>query len=159
MISERSCRLVAWAGPRRSRFLQQPLPFRPGRGPERSAHARLETGAAGAYAAGGNGGGERPGVRGSVGGLWVPAGPFIERADGTAQRESFRRYFSLTVEPLAGLLAAELSAKLEADISLGFSARFAADLAGRARAVQSMVKAAMDLAKAASLAGLMEVEN
>ena len=82
---------------------------------------------------------------------------FID-ADGTAQRESMRRYFSLTVEPLAGLLSAELSVKLEADISLGFSGRFAADLSGRARAFQSMINGGLDVAKAAGLAGLMEVE-
>ena len=57
------------------------------------------------------------------------------------------------------MLAAELSAKLEAEIKLGFSGRFAADLAGRARAFQSMVGAGMDRAKAAGLVGLMEVEN
>ena len=57
------------------------------------------------------------------------------------------------------MLAAELSAKLEADICLGFSGRFAADLAGRTRAFQSMVGAGMDLATAAGLAGLMEVEG
>ena len=84
----------------------------------------------------------------------VPPGLFLE-VDGTAQRKSYRRFFSLTVEPLAGLLAGELSAKLEAEISLGFSGRFAADLAGRARAFQSMVGSGMDLAKAAGLAGLM----
>ena len=83
-----------------------------------------------------------------------PPGLFLD-ADGTAQRESYRRFFSLTVEPQAGLLAA----KLEAEISLGFSGRFAADLAGRVRAFQSMVGAGMDLAKAAGLAGLMEVEQ
>ncbi len=76
--------------------------------------------------------------------------------DGTAQRESLRRYFSITVEPLAGLLATELSAKLEADIGLSFKGRFAADLTGRARAFQSMVKAGMATDRAAALAGLME---
>ena len=88
----------------------------------------------------------------------VPPGLFLD-ADGTSQREGLRRYFSLTVEPLAGLLAAELSAKLETEIGLGFSGRFAADLSGRARAFQSMVGAGMDLAKAAGRAGLMEVES
>ena len=87
----------------------------------------------------------------------MPPALFID-ADGTAQRESMRRYFSLTVEPLAGLLSAELSVKLEVDISLGFSGRFAADLSGRARAFQSMINGGLDVAKAAGLAGLMEVE-
>ena len=59
-----------------------------------------------------------------------PPGPFSE-VDVTAQRESYRRFISLTVEPLAG----------------------------RARAFQSIVGAGMDLAKAAGLAGLMEIEN
>ena len=84
-----------------------------------------------------------------------PPGLFID-ADGTAQRESMRRFFSLTVEPLAGLLSSELSGKLEADISLGFSGRFAADLSGRARAFSSMVKSGMATDRAAALAGLME---
>lgn len=87
-----------------------------------------------------------------------PPGLFVERADGTAQRESYRRFFSLTVEPLAVLLAGELSAKLEADISLKFAGRYAADLAGRARAFQSMVKAGMETDRAAALAGLMGVD-
>ena len=85
----------------------------------------------------------------------VPPGLFID-ADGAAQRESYRHFFSLTVEPLAGLLAAELAVKLEEPIKLSFQGRFAADLSGRARAFQSMVKAGMDPSKAAGLAGLME---
>ncbi len=87
----------------------------------------------------------------------VPPGLFID-ADGTAQRESYRRFFSLTVEPLAAKLEAELAAKLEAEIKMGFSGRFAADLAGRARAFQSMVGAGMEPGKAAGLAGLMAME-
>ena len=84
----------------------------------------------------------------------VPPGLFVD-ADGTAQRESYRRFFSLTVEPLAGLLAVELEAK----IGLTFQGRFAADLSGRARAFQSMVGAGMDPAKAAALSGLMDIEG
>lgn len=79
--------------------------------------------------------------------------------DGTAQWESYRRFFSLTVEPLAVQLAAELSIKLETQISLGLSGRFTPDLAGRAKAFQSKVNWGMNLAKAAGLAGLMEVED
>ena len=90
--------------------------------------------------------------------LGVPIALF-SASDGTAQRESYRRFYSSTVEPLAGCLARELTDKLETDIKLGFSGRFAADLAGRARAFQSMVGAGMDPSKAAGLAGLMSPEG
>ena len=85
--------------------------------------------------------------------------PMFSAGDASGQRESYRRYFSLTVEPLSILLAAELSLKLETPISLSFSGRFSGDLAGRARAFQSMVGAGMELAKAAGLAGLMVAED
>ena len=42
-----------------------------------------------------------------------------------------------------------------ADIALDWDELRASDIAGRARAFQSMVGAGMDLAKAAGLAGLM----
>ena len=86
----------------------------------------------------------------------VPPSLFSLRGDGTAQRESFRRLLHSTIQPLARILAAELSEKLEAPIGLNFDALFAADLSGRARAFQSMVGAGMDVAKAAGLAGLMD---
>ena len=89
----------------------------------------------------------------------VPPSLFSVRGDGTAQRESFRRLLHSTIQPLARILAAELSEKLEADIALNFDSLFAADLSGRARAFQSMVGGGMDVAKAAGLAGLMEAEG
>ena len=76
--------------------------------------------------------------------------------DGTGQRESYRRWLHGTVAPLGRLVSLELSVKLEADVTLNFDALFAADLAGRARAFQSMVGGGMDVAKAAALAGLMD---
>ena len=78
--------------------------------------------------------------------------------EGTAQRESFRRMLHSTIQPLGRLVSGELSAKLDAEISLSFDTLFAADLSGRARAFQSMVKGGMDVHKAAALAGLMEAE-
>ena len=79
--------------------------------------------------------------------------------EGTAQRgESFRRMLHSTIQPLGRLVSGELSEKLDAEISLSFDTLFAADLSGRARAFQSMVKGGMDVAKAAALAGLMEAE-
>ena len=88
----------------------------------------------------------------------VPPGMFAHVGD-SGQREAYRRFVTLTIEPLGKQLAQELSAKLETKIGLDFSGLYAHDLAGRARAFQSMVGAGMDPAKAAGLAGLMEVEN
>ena len=66
---------------------------------------------------------------------------------------------SLTIMPLAKIVSEELTDKFESPISLSFDALFAADLAGRARAFQSLVGGGMDVAKAASLAGLMQAED
>ena len=85
----------------------------------------------------------------------VPPQLVEPEGDGTAAREAYRRFLHATVAPLGRLVEQELSAKLESDIRLNFDTLFAADLAGRARAFQSMVGAGMDAAKAAGLAGLM----
>ena len=82
----------------------------------------------------------------------------FDDSDGTSKREALRQFFLGTVRPLARLLAAELTAKLEADFRLSFDL-YNVDLAGRAQSFQKMVAGGMDLAKAAGLAGLMEVEN
>ncbi len=84
-----------------------------------------------------------------------PAALFAESGDGTARREAFRQFLHATLQPLGDLIARELSEKLEAPIALNLDRLFAADLAGRARAFQSMVGAGMDPGKAAGLAGLM----
>ena len=78
-------------------------------------------------------------------------------ADGSGQRESWRRFLHGTVAPVAEIAAVELRAKLEVpDLALGFDGLFASDLMGRARAFQSMVKAGLETDRAAALAGLME---
>ena len=93
-----------------------------------------------------------------LGACGVPVSLFV--ADNSqGQREAFRRYLHSTVQPLASLVAAELSAKMDADVSLGFDRLFAADLSGRARAFQSLVGGGMDPGKAAGLAGLMESDG
>ena len=88
-----------------------------------------------------------------------PAVLFAESGDGTARREAFRQFMHATLEPVARLIALELTTKLEAPIRINLDRLFAADLAGRARAFQSMVGAGMDPAKAAALAGLMESDG
>ena len=88
----------------------------------------------------------------------VPPALF-ERGDGTAKRESFRQFLHATLQPLGDLIALELSTKLGRDVSINLDRLFAADLAGRARAFQSLVGGGMDPGKAAGLAGLMEVDE
>ena len=83
----------------------------------------------------------------------------VGESEGTGQREGFRRLMHATITPLARIVAEELSAKFETDIGLSFDGLFAADLAGRARAFQSLVNGGMDVAKAAALAGLMQAED
>ena len=80
-------------------------------------------------------------------------------AEGTGQREGFRRLLHSTIGPMARIVESELSTKFEADIRLGFDSLFAADLSGRARAFQSLVNAGMATDKAAALAGLLQVDD
>ena len=88
----------------------------------------------------------------------VPPSLFLSSADGTAQRESFRRFLHTTLQPLTRVVEAELSEKLDGDVTLNLDSLFASDLAGRARAFTSLVTGGMEVGKAASLAGLMEAE-
>ena len=88
----------------------------------------------------------------------IPPSLFYKQADGTGQREAFRRLLHSTVAPLARIVERELSDKLGGSVKLGFDSLFAADLSGRARAFQSLVGGGMEVTKAAALAGLMEGE-
>ena len=84
----------------------------------------------------------------------VPAALFTD-ADGTSQRESWRRW---AMGPLAGLAATvEAEAGREAGSTRAprLLRTVAHDLAGRASSFKAMVTAGMDVAKAAGLAGLM----
>ena len=84
----------------------------------------------------------------------------IRRSDGTAQRESYRRFLHGTLAPMGRIVAQELRAKLEVpELALGFNRLFASDLTGRARAFQSLVKAGMEIERSASLAGLLLEEE
>ena len=77
-------------------------------------------------------------------------------ADGTSQRESWRRFVMGSVEPVAGMVAEELGRKLDVPgLRLTFESLWAHDLAGRAASFKAMVTAGMDVTQAATLAGLM----
>ena len=83
--------------------------------------------------------------------------PSLFSADGeSGQREAFRRALVSTIAPIGKLVEQELRVKLEVpDLTLSWAELRASDLAGRARAFQSMVGGGMDVAKAAQLAGLL----
>ena len=79
----------------------------------------------------------------------------VTDADGTSQREAWRRFVMGSVEPLLAILAVEAEAKLEIRVGFDLSKLWAHDLAGRASSFKAMVTAGMDVAKAAALTGLM----
>lgn len=62
-----------------------------------------------------------------------------ERADATGLREGLRQFFHTTLQPVARIVAAELSRVLEADVSLDLSGLAASDVQGRARAFRALI--------------------
>ena len=80
----------------------------------------------------------------------------VTDADGTAQREAFRRFLTTSLEPLGELVAAEIGAKLETPgLRLRFESTYAHDLAGRAAAFAKLVGGGMALAEAVAVSGLV----
>ena len=79
----------------------------------------------------------------------------VSKGEGTASREGWRRFLHGSVDPVARLVAQELSAKLETAVSLDLSSLHASDVQGRARAFSSLVSAGMPIAEAASVTGLL----
>ena len=82
----------------------------------------------------------------------------FDTADGSSKRESYRQALHSTVAPLGKLVQAELSRKLEADITITWAELRAADIAGRARAFQSLVGAGLSLDAAAAASGILTPE-
>ena len=78
----------------------------------------------------------------------------VTDADGTSQREAYRRWYATSVTALGDLVAAELSAKLETEIRFDFSHLYATDLAGRAGAFAKLVAGGVKTDRALAIAGL-----
>ena len=74
------------------------------------------------------------------------------------RRELLRSYRASTVEPIGGLVAAELSRVLEADVRLVFKNSTPADLVSRARAFGSLRKAGADHASSAAAVGMADLQ-
>ena len=77
---------------------------------------------------------------------------------GSAGREAYRQLLFGTVAPLGKMVEAELTEKLETPVKLDWSELRASDIAGRARAFQSLVGGGMDVSKASALSGLLMPE-
>ena len=86
-------------------------------------------------------------------GIPAPLGPAGVN-DGTAQREAARRLWTLTVQPLAAVIAEELTRVLDQPVTLEYGRPSGmADLAARARAVGALSKAGITTDDALLLTG------
>ena len=86
-------------------------------------------------------------------GIGAPLGP-SGLNDGTAAREAARRLWTLTIQPLAAVIAEELSRVLERPVALSYGRSSGqADLAARARALGALAKAGVDVPDAMLLTG------
>ena len=85
----------------------------------------------------------------------IPAALGTADADGTSQRESYRRWIMASVEPVAELIAEVASEALEGDVRFDFRGVWAHDLAGRATAYAKLTGAGMPDADARAATGLL----
>ncbi|MDE0002706.1 MAG: phage portal protein [Rhodospirillaceae bacterium] len=84
----------------------------------------------------------------------VPAALVDPRAEANGQREAFRRFVHSTIEPMARCVEEEFSDKTGLTCRLDFSSLYAADLAGRGRALKQMVDSGVDRDMALAIVGL-----
>ena len=88
-----------------------------------------------------------------LGACGVPVSLFTD-ADGTSQRESFCRFLTTAIMPLADFISEELTAKLETPIRFRFEGLYAHDLAGRTQALDRLVSGGVELERALRICGL-----
>ena len=80
----------------------------------------------------------------------------ITDADGTSQREAWRRFVMGAVEPLSRRMGEEFSRKLELpSIDFRFRSLWASDLIGRTQAFQRLVQSGMGIPEATAASGIM----
>ena len=89
----------------------------------------------------------------------IPTAMVMGQSDGTAMRESYRRFVMLIIEPLLETLRAELEKKLETEISFDLRRLWAHDLAGRASAFQKLIAGGLAVGDAIHASGLMIVDE
>lgn len=85
----------------------------------------------------------------------IPVDLLVHDTDGTAQRESYRRWVMQSVEPMASVIAEAAGEALDVDVSFDFSPLWAHDTVGRAGAFAKLVAAGMEVERAARLSGVL----
>ena len=85
----------------------------------------------------------------------VPAALVDPGADGTSQREAWRRFAMGPLAAAAAVVEAELSVKLNETIEFDFRGLWAHDLQGRASAFQRLVAGGMGIPEAAAASGVL----
>ena len=80
----------------------------------------------------------------------------ITDADGTSQREAWRRFVMGAIEPLSQRMAEELTRKLDLpSLDFKFRSLWASDLIGRTQAFQRLVQGGMGIPEATAASGIM----
>ena len=87
----------------------------------------------------------------------VPQALFDD-ADGTSQRESWRRFAMGPLAGLAAIIESEISDKL-IPVKFDFSGLWAHDIAGRAQAFNRLVQGGMSIEKAAGASGVLMMDE
>ena len=85
----------------------------------------------------------------------VPPSLVVANSDGTAQRESLRRFLHTGLAPMAKLIEAECRMKLDSpNLTLDLNNVHAADVSGRARSLKALLEAGVDPVDAAAATGV-----
>lgn len=77
-------------------------------------------------------------------------------ADGTAQREAYRRWYVSSLRPFARRIEGELRRKVDPMLRIELESLRAMDMQGTARALKSLTDSGMPVSQAAAVVGLMD---
>ena len=88
--------------------------------------------------------------------MGLPPGLIYSQADGTNQREAWRRFAHGSVGPVARIVGQEIEAKLDTGpLVWDLSDLYASDIVGRSSAFKRLVDSGMPLQDAASVSGIL----
>ena len=92
------------------------------------------------------------GAAGVIAACGIPPALATASSDGSAQKESFRRFVASSVRPKGVEISNQLSEKLERPISFNFDELRADDIVGKSRVVKNLVDAGFSIKDAAQAA-------